>query len=197
MKKLFIFIISLLCCLTFSACDSGDAVNETYSITVSVNNAEYGIVDKMSFTVDKNAEIVVNDNVLTIGETRVVATAKGNDQQYIYVFEKFEYTGTNVNGDMVLTAVFSRMEREYNVSFISNGQEFCEAEVVHYGDKLVKPISEPQKQSDSLYEYVFAGWYNGENEWDFDNDTVKDDMVLTAKFNISATYTEEFLPSEL
>ncbi|MBR2444564.1 MAG: leucine-rich repeat protein [Clostridia bacterium] len=47
---------------------------------------------------------------------------------------------------------------------------------VEPGDKLSKP-QDPQKHG-----YTFIGWYNGEKEWDFEKDTVKEDTSLVPKF---------------
>ena len=40
---------------------------------------------------------------------------------------------------------------------------------------------------DSRPGYTFDGWYNGENEWDHDDNTVTGDMTLTAKWTRSHT----------
>ena len=48
---------------------------------------------------------------------------------------------------------------------------------VRVGEKLSEP-SHPLKEG-----YIFAGWYNGEHKWDFDNDVVANHMTLVAKYN--------------
>ena len=49
------------------------------------------------------------------------------------------------------------------------------------GELLTKPEN-PSKESS-----VFLGWYNGNEEWNFDTDTVMNDMTLTAKWNTTIT----------
>ena len=48
---------------------------------------------------------------------------------------------------------------------------------------LITPPDEPQKKG-----LEFAGWYNGKVKWDFEKDTVSEDVTLTAKW----TFTEDF-----
>ena len=75
-------------------------------------------------------------------------------------------------------------------------EEFYNINSVNYGDKINAPTNEPIKKADSNNEYSFDGWYNGESRWDFENDSVKQNVVLKAKFKTTVTYSEEFLPSE-
>ena len=49
-----------------------------------------------------------------------------------------------------------------------------------YGDKIEKP-ADPVKEADE-YIYTFKGWYNGDVEWDFDNDVVEGDVHLVSKW---------------
>jgi len=43
-------------------------------------------------------------------------------------------------------------------------------------EKINKPVDPVKKY------HKFIGWYNGENEWDFENNTVTESLTLTAKF---------------
>lgn len=47
---------------------------------------------------------------------------------------------------------------------------------IEVGEKLKEPL---HKEIDS---YVFTGWYNGDDKWDFENDVVTDHMTLVAKY---------------
>lgn len=61
-----------------------------------------------------------------------------------------------------------------------NGEEsysFTAAE----GDYLTPP-EEPENRG-----LVFNGWYNGKEKWDFEKDTVSEDLTLTAKWKFSDT----------
>lgn len=54
--------------------------------------------------------------------------------------------------------------------------------IVSHGDKLSKPADATKDPSNNII-YVFDGWYLGDKEWDFDNDTVTNNMNLVSKFN--------------
>ena len=45
-------------------------------------------------------------------------------------------------------------------------------------------------------EYVFAGWYVGGEEWDFESDIVGENITLTAKWEVESIYTPPFTPSD-
>lgn len=49
------------------------------------------------------------------------------------------------------------------------------------GDLIVKP-DDPVKGDDKYSTYTFIGWFNGNVQWDFDNDHVTGDLNLVARF---------------
>ena len=74
----------------------------------------------------------------------------------------------------------------YNVTFDSNGGSAVESQQVDYRAKVTKP-AEPTREG-----YHFMGWFNGDKEWNFDEDTMgAGDMTLTAKWEINE-YTVSF-----
>ncbi len=54
--------------------------------------------------------------------------------------------------------------------------------VAEENDLLEEPEN-PQRRG-----LIFEGWYVGDKKWDFENDTVKEDTTLTAKWKISNTF---------
>ena len=58
----------------------------------------------------------------------------------------------------------------------------AEAVKVAYGAKLEKP-EDPTKEPTADTVYTFDGWYNGDNKWNFETDTVTGNVTLVAKFN--------------
>lgn len=50
-----------------------------------------------------------------------------------------------------------------------------------YGSKIEEP-DRPEINPDDGYEYVFIGWFNNGVRWDFENDTVTENVNLIAKF---------------
>lgn len=80
------------------------------------------------------------------------------------------------------------------VSFDTGGGTVVANQTVQRGEKIVKP-NDPTKLPDSKYEYVFAGWYVNETEWNFDTNMVSEDITLTAKWDVEI-YTPPFTPSD-
>lgn len=81
------------------------------------------------------------------------------------------------------------------VVFDTASDTVIESQTVAYGEKLLKP-SDPTKSPNSKYEYVFAGWYFENQEWDFEKDVVRSNMTLTAKWEVESIYTPPFTPSD-
>ena len=69
----------------------------------------------------------------------------------------------------------------HNVLFNSNGGTSVEAIVVTDGRAFDAPVA-PVKASDDNYDYDFAGWYVGEDLYDF-SAPVTEDLVLDAKWD--------------
>ena len=84
--------------------------------------------------------------------------------------------------------------KEYVVLFDSLGGTTVQSQIVVLGEKIIRPI-DPTKPDDSKYEYAFAGWYFEGKEWDFERDTVSENITLTAKWDIESIFTTPFLPS--
>lgn len=71
------------------------------------------------------------------------------------------------------------LSTECTVSFRTNGGSEIEDQIVQFGEKVIKP-EDPAREG-----FVFAGWYKDihlSEEWDFDNDLVKENMSLYAKW---------------
>ncbi len=67
-------------------------------------------------------------------------------------------------------------EKFYNVVFNVDGAEYKILEKVINGSTIEAP-EEPKKDG-----YTFVGWFNGDDMWDFENDTVSSSLTLEAKF---------------
>ena len=71
----------------------------------------------------------------------------------------------------------------YMVTFDSDGGSAVAAQFVIEGNKAVEP-EDPTKE-----DYTFAGWFNGEEEYDFD-DAVEDHLALKAVWEADETEGE-------
>ncbi len=88
-----------------------------------------------------------------------------------------------VTADVALKAVWS--QNKYTVTFNTDGGSAVEAQTVVEGAKAEKP-ADPTKE-----DYDFAGWYVGENAYDFEA-PVTADVEITAKWTAKAKYTVTF-----
>lgn len=85
--------------------------------------------------------------------------------------------------DYTLTAHFSYSLPNVTVYFNSNGGSAVPSQTIKSGEKLTKP-ADPTKSG-----YTFAGWYKNEaltNAWDFNTDTVPDNLTLFAKWTANS-----------
>lgn len=73
-------------------------------------------------------------------------------------------------------------------TFTADGKTFAQPQTINRGEKFTKP-AEPPKEN-----HTFAGWYNGDEKFDFDADTTNAPNVLNlvAKWDINK-YTVKFV----
>ncbi|MCQ2742053.1 MAG: InlB B-repeat-containing protein [Bacilli bacterium] len=69
----------------------------------------------------------------------------------------------------------------YRVTFDSDGGSEVAPQTVEEGKKVTKP-TDPTRPG-----RVFEGWFNGENEWNFDIDVVTADITLKAKWKLNVS----------
>ena len=67
-------------------------------------------------------------------------------------------------------------KNQYTIVYDSQGGTYISSIYTYEGLKLIKPI-DPIKEG-----YTFLGWYNNDILWDFENNIVNSDIVLTAKW---------------
>lgn len=152
---------------------------ENCSYQVTVKPIEYDVIIG-----DAAAVKVAYGSKLTKPETD---PTKDMTVDKVYTFDgwyngdtKWNFETDTVSGDTTLVARFTDSAREYDVKF---GE--AAAAKVAYGSKLTRP-ADPTKDMTADKVYTFDGWYVGDTKWDFDDDTVKGDVTLVAKFNETA-----------
>ena len=91
----------------------------------------------------------------------------------------YKFAVRNIADDVVIF-VYGVKADIYTVRYIADGEAYY-SEKVAYGDRAQKPKT-PVKEG-----HIFAGWFAGENEWDFASG-VERDLELEAKFETLAYY---------
>ena len=162
------------------------ATVNNYTVTVSRNNTSYGTVSAASVAdVPYGSAITVNGNKFTVNGTTITATPTANTAQYTYTFSSWTNAPGTVNGNLTVTANFTRTTRSYIVSFNMNGHGTAPAnQTIDYGSKVTKP-SDPTASG-----YTFGGWYKEAactNAWNFSTDVVTGATTLWAKWTLSDT----------
>ena len=71
------------------------------------------------------------------------------------------------------------ISKGYLITFKNDDGTILSEQQIKKGKKLSLPEN-PSKEG-----YTFDGWYVNEEKWDFDNDVIKDSIVLTAKWSIN------------
>lgn len=136
------------------------------------------------------------NGVLLNGGERVeypahLSETKEEDENYYYIYnwyldgELYDFS-TPVTKSMNLTSngTFTAIEKpkSYTVTFNANNGSANSSVSVLGGTQVARP-DDPTKVL-ANYKYEFIGWYNGETEWDFENE-ITEDLTLTAKYDVS------------
>ena len=159
-----------------------------YNVTSDACTKVYAVSFNGANTVYVSANGVVEYPV-DLSET------KAEDIQYSYMYnwflngELYDFSSpVTANIDLTSDGTFTSILKKYTVTFNGvNATEYA------YGSKIEKPTVAPTKQSTAEYDYIFDAWYNGETEWDFENDTVSGNVELEAKYTATTrTYSVTF-----
>ena len=123
----------------------------------------------------------LGENMFTLADADLVYPDYETEVGYDYT-----WTGNEIKAENI-TVTLKKTIKTFDVKIGD-----AEAVKYNYGTKIEKP-ADPEKAADEEYTYTFAGWYNGETKWDFENDIVTDNVTLTAHFDKTAiTYTLTF-----
>ena len=136
----------------------------------SVFQAVIDVMDNKDGVVDESA-------VQVIWQEGAVTDGKLNEGTWVVTLSVSDAAGNTAQH--TITVVVEDTDR---VTVTFDGVE-TEA-VYHIGDLLAEPQTPVQEG------YTFEGWYVGDVKWDFVNDVIAGDLVLTSKFiKVETTYT--------
>ena len=83
-----------------------------------------------------------------------------------------------------------RNDELFTVKFESDGGSAVNAITVKSGEKIPEPKSPVKATLEK--QYAFKGWYYQNKKWDFENDVVTENIVLTAKWELTGDFTVGF-----
>jgi uncharacterized repeat protein (TIGR02543 family) len=181
-------------------------VLDKYTVTIAVNNSDYGTVDKASvLSVPYGTVLSVENNVLTVNGTAVTATGATQTAQYTYSFDSWTNGTATITGATTVTANFVRAERTYTVTIAVNNGNYGTVNVttitdVPYGTMIITAIdpkiinvngtevTAAPASATARYFYAFYKWDNLE--------TTTGDKTITATFtrtpiSYSITYNQD------
>ena len=158
--------------------------SKTITISNAISIAQFAGENKSPFTYTVEGNVTV-DNVATFtltdstGSLRVYlignkvsvndhVVATGLLQMYTENKDSVPSMRSNVSLDC-----------SYNVYFISEGNQFHVTQNVADGDTIENPGT-PIPSNES---FSFVGWFDGNRKWDFDTDTVNQDVTLVANWS--------------
>lgn len=99
-----------------------------------------------------------------------------SSNQYTYAFSGWNKPLTNVTGDMVCTAKFQSVIRQYSVTFRNYDNTLLEQKNIDYGSTAVYTGETPTRPDDEKYTYTFSGW-------DRDLSSVTEDIITLPLFD--------------
>ena len=107
------------------------------------------------------------------------APVKASDAVYNYTFAGWDCELVAVTEEKTYTATFTPSYVNYTVVFKGeDGKVVSSKDDYHYGDTIVVPEG-PEKASDKVYSYTFAGWNNAES--------------VSGNAEYTATYTPHYI----
>ena len=90
----------------------------------------------------------------------------------------FEIIATDKNGNTSVKTILLHVVGEQSFRITFDGKHGAE---YSFGSLIVRP-EDPEKAATNKVYYLFDGWYNGDEKWDFENDVVSSDLNLVPKF---------------
>ena len=152
-----------------------EAAPSTFTVTYEVNEeTPWGTLSSTDPISDlaSGTSISAEDNILTIGETEIIATPNEADAQYTYAFKEWtwEPAGATITSNVVATATFTRNERqlinyrtlcEYEVTWLVGGEEYIAGtptRTVQAGKTITTLPTNPTDNALGCCSDKFMGW---------------------------------------
>ena len=107
-----------------------------------------------------DGETVLDRQTIPYGETPStdMTPAKTGEEHYYYHFAGWSPEVTAVTGDVAYTAVFTRLPKQYEITFRNYNNRVLLSTSVAYGTMPTYTGDTPTRARTAQYTYIFAGW---------------------------------------
>ena len=177
----------------------------TYIVIITPNDAEYGSVSVSEIEAPYDSVISVDGDTIEIDNIESTATPTGQTAQYTYAFSSWSVSdGQHVQGDMTITANFTRTVNNYTITFASSNSAYGTVDessmTVPYGTRIYvndniltiggDTVTATPTTDTEAYDYSFVSWSVSNNY------EVTGNVTVTATFSRdAATYTVTVIPN--
>lgn len=162
-----------------------------YTVTINVNNPDWGSVDRDSVTVPYGTTMFAGNNVLNIGSEVIIATPAASVSPYSFYFDSWSGVGT-VADDMTVTANFIR-ETSYTVTIKVNKADYGtvsvnsvmvpeSSEIYADGNRLMRTGAAPNLLSTATASAATDESYYMLYDWTIPAGPISSDVTVTANF---------------
>lgn len=179
----------------------GNKTEKTVTFIVTTDEPQYSFVTNEENLASKHTVTFDGENAIEITHgfavDRPADPVKEPTDGETFTFIGWYYGDTEwdfsqpIMEDMNIESRWDVKKRLYRILFEGSytGVTVAHGEKIEAGDIP----ADPEKEMDERYVYEFAGWYNGDTQWNFETDVVTSNMDLVAHFNkIDRTYTVTF-----
>ncbi|MDR2828427.1 MAG: InlB B-repeat-containing protein, partial [Acholeplasmatales bacterium] len=122
---------------------------------------DYNALLTYTVTFVQDGEVLQELNNVPYGTTPVfsgITPTKNPTFQYDYVFAGWSPNIKKVTEDITYTAVFDSTIKYYQISFVDSDDTLLLSDYLYYGETPSYYKETPNKESDPMYDYVFAYW---------------------------------------
>ena len=159
---------------------AGDA---TYVALFSGTKIEYTVEFKNWDGASLKSETLHWGDAVTAPEETPV---RAEDDTYTYTFAGWDPEVDVVSGNVVYTAQFTPVYKEYTITFVNWNDDVISTQTLHWGEEVTVPVN-PVKPADAENTYTFTGW-------DKEVTAVAGDATYKAQFSSTVNaYTVYFL----
>ncbi len=191
-KRKLIFLGLLSAVFLFAGCENKNKKEDTNPDTNKI--VEEDVFYQVSFDTDGGSNImpqsIKNGNKVTRPDDPTKTGVLGHTYTFVGWYKDRSYTeefdfNLPITVETTIYAKWYDSINIYTIRFESNGGSIVPSVTSMYDQKITRP-TDPTKQGDETTRYVFGGWYKDEGlqtAFDFENDTIKESLILYAKWN--------------